>query len=343
MISYQVKNYNFYSKQVSRSASNEYVDVMINKAFHVWLDNLKANFTLKKVRNTYEVFKNTPVGDVQFIFGAGRHGDALPFDGPNGEFGHASTTSAVSFKGSVHLDDEEDWTLGRLCDALFLFNLSKQNYLLMIIIYSDNKLLLVMTHEIGHLFGLNHSSNPNSIMSPLYAQRSDPILDEEDLMNLKTSLGLELKEKDVFVDDNVNGTKLGDGLGSGQNETSLQSAETTSLAETTTTEKILSTKPAPVKVIEKQLSFLEQLINRLKGLAKKPSSTTSMTTPTTTTPTTTTTTTTITTTTTTSTTTTSTSTTTSEEPEATEPLPVENILDSIIFGMQDQVPMVDHR
>lgn len=113
MISYQVKNYNFYSKQVSRSASNEYVDVIINKAFHVWLDNLKANFTLKKVKNTYEVFKNTPVGDVQFIFGAGRHGDAMPFDGPNGEFGHASTTSAVSFKGSVHLDDEEDWTLGK--------------------------------------------------------------------------------------------------------------------------------------------------------------------------------------------------------------------------------------
>ena len=51
----------------------------------------------------------------------------------------------------------------------------------------------VLMHEIGHLFGLDHSSNPKSIMSPLFYFGSDEIL-EEDIKNLRMILGLESRK-----------------------------------------------------------------------------------------------------------------------------------------------------
>lgn len=55
--------------------------------------------------------------------------------------------------------------------------------------YGD-RLLPVLIHEIGHLFGLDHSSNPKSIMSPLFYFGGEGIL-EEDIKNLRMILGLE--------------------------------------------------------------------------------------------------------------------------------------------------------
>ena len=46
-------------------------------------------------------------------------------------------------------------------------------------------------HQIGHLFGLDHSSNPKSIMSPLFYFGNDDELLEEDVRNLRMILGLE--------------------------------------------------------------------------------------------------------------------------------------------------------
>ena len=52
----------------------------------------------------------------------------------------------------------------------------------------------VILHEIGHLFGLDHSSNVKSIMSPLFNFGSETIL-PEDVKNLKMILGLDVTGK----------------------------------------------------------------------------------------------------------------------------------------------------
>ena len=55
-------------------------------------------------------------------------------------------------------------------------------------------------HQIGHLFGLDHSSNPKSVMSPLFHFDSDQLL-EEDVKNLRMILGLESSELMILVVD----------------------------------------------------------------------------------------------------------------------------------------------
>jgi hypothetical protein len=50
-----------------------------------------------------------------------------------------------------------------------------------------------LLHEIGHVFGLDHSSNPHSIMSPLFRFDSAEI-QSEDVRNLRLLLGLDKRE-----------------------------------------------------------------------------------------------------------------------------------------------------
>lgn len=50
--------------------------------------------------------------------------------------------------------------------------------------------MTVLMHQIGHLFGLDHSSNPKSVMSPLFYFGNEELL-EEDVRNLRMILGLE--------------------------------------------------------------------------------------------------------------------------------------------------------
>jgi len=52
----------------------------------------------------------------------------------------------------------------------------------------------VLMHQIGHLFGLDHSSNPSSVMSPLFHFGDENLLDE-DIKNLRMILGLESSKK----------------------------------------------------------------------------------------------------------------------------------------------------
>ena len=53
-----------------------------------------------------------------------------------------------------------------------------------------DRLMSVLMHQIGHLFGLDHSSNPESVMSPLFHFGDENLLDE-DVKNLRMILGLE--------------------------------------------------------------------------------------------------------------------------------------------------------
>ncbi len=55
-----------------------------------------------------------------------------------------------------------------------------------------------MLHEIGHIFGLDHSSNPRSIMSPLFRYDNAEI-QTEDVRNLRLLLGLDKRKQKYFL------------------------------------------------------------------------------------------------------------------------------------------------
>ena len=84
----------------------------------------------------------------------------------------------------------------------------------------------VILHEIGHLFGLDHSSNVKSVMSPLFSFGTEMIL-PDDVRNLKMILGLETDSGR----SNANQTKS-------TTSTSSTTTTTTTIATTTTTSTI---------------------------------------------------------------------------------------------------------
>ena len=140
------------------------MDSIIDKAFQTWLKHLYGDVKVRKLNELEERFDQS---NITIYFAEGNHGDSMLFDGIDGELAHSCSLSNTlsPFRGHVHLDDSENWNKG-------------------------NRLMSVLLHQIGHLFGLDHSSNPKSVMSPLF-HFQDPSLLEEDVRNLRVVLGLD--------------------------------------------------------------------------------------------------------------------------------------------------------
>uniref|UniRef100_A0A7N0ZZN9 Peptidase metallopeptidase domain-containing protein n=1 Tax=Kalanchoe fedtschenkoi TaxID=63787 RepID=A0A7N0ZZN9_KALFE len=78
--------------------------------------------------------------DIRVGFFKGDHGDGSPFDGPNNALAHAS-----SGPGDImHFDAQENWRVGAVPGAYDIGTLAR--------------------HEIGHLLGLAHSPDKNTLM-----------------------------------------------------------------------------------------------------------------------------------------------------------------------------------
>lgn len=84
---------------------------------------------------------------IEFEWMAGSHGDGYGFDGPGGILAHSfyPPPNAEPAAGNLHFDAAESWKIGADVD-----------------IYS------VALHELGHVLGLGHNDNPNSVMYPYY-------------------------------------------------------------------------------------------------------------------------------------------------------------------------------
>ncbi|CAI4231190.1 unnamed protein product [Auanema sp. JU1783] len=101
----------------------------LHRAFNEWQGVSSVTFAEKTEGKT----------DLTVSFQKNKHDDPYPFDGRDGVVAHAFYPR----DGRLHFDADEDWTLN-----------------------SDSGVNLFQTavHEIGHLLGLEHSTDPRAVM-----------------------------------------------------------------------------------------------------------------------------------------------------------------------------------
>uniref|UniRef100_A0A673LES9 Peptidase metallopeptidase domain-containing protein n=1 Tax=Sinocyclocheilus rhinocerous TaxID=307959 RepID=A0A673LES9_9TELE len=143
-LTYRIVNY-------TPDMSKAEVDESMEKALQVWANVTPLRFT--------RIYKGT--ADIMISFATSYHGDASPFDGPQGTLAHAFAPS-LGIGGDAHFDDD---------DAL-------------------NSLLQIVT-LFGHSLGLSHSDVPGALMFPTYSF-TDPdrfSLSSDDIRGIQSLYG----------------------------------------------------------------------------------------------------------------------------------------------------------
>ncbi|VDK85490.1 unnamed protein product [Litomosoides sigmodontis] len=112
----------------------EYANSALRKAIKLWEDAIRVQFI------------EWPYGkaNIEVTFTTFYHGDKHPFDGSGNALAHAFYPNDVTWRGQIHIDDSEPWgPIGRNLDW-------------------------VMAHELGHVLGLVHLNNDQSLMTSYY-------------------------------------------------------------------------------------------------------------------------------------------------------------------------------
>ncbi|NXN24134.1 MMP7 protein, partial [Nycticryphes semicollaris] len=150
-LTYKIVSYTF-------DLSPSKVDNAIRRAFMVWSDVTPLQF--ERVFFGY--------ADIVIRFARLAHGDGYPFDGRGNVLAHAFGPGD-GIGGDAHFDDDERW--------------SETD--------QEINLFLVAAHEFGHSLGLDHSSNREALMYPIYSY-VDPAtfkLSEDDKQRIQNLYG----------------------------------------------------------------------------------------------------------------------------------------------------------
>jgi hypothetical protein len=129
----------------------------IHNALIEWQTAL--NITFSETSNIHDAL-------IRVSFEYRNHNDNFPFDGKGNILAHAYYPS-TNKEGLIHLDIEEDWTY----DSLYC----------------------VILHELGHTFGLGHSSVKNAVMYAWYTSNNKKKLDDDDKHAISSLYGLKSK------------------------------------------------------------------------------------------------------------------------------------------------------
>ncbi|VIO97500.1 Matrixin family protein [Brugia malayi] len=143
----------------------------LKKAFDTW--SAVTRITLNEISEK---------ADITIAFARRMHNDPWPFDGEGGILAHATLPSS----GILHFDSDEKWVYMN-SDAISR--------------YDTTDVLQVAIHEIGHVLGLEHSADSDSIMLPFYRDTVDnrgnyitPKLSASDVRNIQYLYGINDKE-----------------------------------------------------------------------------------------------------------------------------------------------------
>lgn len=97
---------------------------------------------------TFTEINSLSSADLKIAWKTGSHGDSSSFDGNGGVLAHAyyPYPAGGRYAGQLHFDDDEPWSIDG----------------------TGIDLQSVALHEIGHLLGIEHTTDSNAIMAPYY-------------------------------------------------------------------------------------------------------------------------------------------------------------------------------
>uniref|UniRef100_A0AC35UG02 ZnMc domain-containing protein n=1 Tax=Rhabditophanes sp. KR3021 TaxID=114890 RepID=A0AC35UG02_9BILA len=156
----------YFIKNFSTKLTDDEVRAGLSEAWNVW-----SVVTPLKFQEVGPSEKR----DVVVRFAELSHGDAFPFDGPGGVLGHSLLVGDM-----LHLDNAESWKYVKTGDR---------------ILSSQIDFLNIAIHEIGHVLGLKHSPDKDSIMTPFYRTSNSlnykkPALSDSDIRVIQSMYGV---------------------------------------------------------------------------------------------------------------------------------------------------------
>ena len=159
---------------------------IITYFFQNGTDDINADNERQAVRDGFSLWSNVTNlvflevcnaadADIVILWGIFNHGDAGPFDGPNGILAHTlggpPPNAFGAQAGDIHFDDSETWSLN-------VRNNREQPI----------DLITVAAHEIGHSLGLDHTQVAGSIMLANYTG-SHRFLGSDDVAGIQSLYG----------------------------------------------------------------------------------------------------------------------------------------------------------